>query len=195
MLMQLRVGEDVTESDCMLKMKWIGWVLPVLLLNGLAHADIYRSVDERGNVTFSDTPKRNAERVNLPPLSIIPGMNPDDIARANQVESRQAKPPRPSRYQVSFSSPTAGQVLMKPQDTLEVAVTTDVALAAGDRIVVSLAGRSLGESASVATESLDRGEHTLVARVVTEDGRMLGESSVSFTVQQPTALAPNRRKP
>ena len=84
---------------------------------------------------------------------------------------------------------------MKPQDTLEVAVTTDVALAAGDRIVVSLAGRSLGESASVATESLDRGEHTLVARVVTEDGRMLGESSVSFTVQQPTALAPNRRKP
>lgn len=179
----------------MLKMKWMGLLLSGLLLNGLAHADIYRSVDERGNVTFSDTPKRNAERVNLPPLSIIPGMNPDDIARANQVEAHQARAVRPTRYQVSFSSPTAGQVLMKPQDTLEIAVNTDVPLASGDRIVVSLAGRSLGESASVATEGLDRGEHTVVARVVTEDGRMLGESSVSFNVQQPTALAPNRRKP
>ncbi len=177
------------------KMRWIGLLLSVLLLNGLAHAEIYRSVDERGNVTFSDTPKRNAERVNLPPLSIIPGMNPDDIARANQVEPRQARTNRPTRYQVSFSSPTAGQILQKPQDTLEIAVSTDVPLAAGDRVVVSLAGRSLGENASVATESLDRGEHTVVARVVTEDGRMLGESSVSFNVQQPSSQAPNRRKP
>lgn len=181
------------------KIKWIALWSSVLLVSGVfgaaAQAEIYRSVDERGNVTFSDTPKRNAERVNLPPLSIIPGMNPDDIARANRVEPRQARANRPTRYQVSFSSPTAGQVLLKPQDTLEVAVNTDVPLAAGDRILVSLAGRALGESASVATENLDRGEHTLVARVVTEDGRMLGESSVSFVVQQPTSLAPNRRKP
>lgn len=178
------------------KMKWVrGLLLPVLLLSGVAQAEIYRSVDERGNVTFSDTPKRNAERVNLPPLSIIPGMNPEDIARANQADARQSRVNRPTRYQVSFSSPTAGQVLFKPQDTLEVAVNTDVPLAAGDRIVVSLAGRVLGESASVATESLDRGEHTLVARVVTEDGRMLGENSVSFNVQQPSSLAPNRRPP
>jgi len=184
------------------KMKWarrllpvlLPVVLPVLLLSGTAQAEIYRSVDARGNVTFSDTPKPNAERVNLPPLSIIPGMNLDEIARANQAETRQVKAPRPTRYQVSFSSPAAGQVLQKPQDTLEIAVATDVPLAAGDRIVVSLAGRSLGENASVATESLERGEHTVVARVVTEDGRMLGESSVSFNVQQPTALAPNRRK-
>ena len=61
--------------------------------------------------------------------------------------------------------------------------------------MVSLAGRALGESASVATEGLDRGEHTVVARVLSEDGRMLGESSVSFVVQQPSSLAPNRRKP
>ncbi|MFZ3193650.1 MAG: DUF4124 domain-containing protein [Moraxellaceae bacterium] len=178
------------------KLKWVGvWLLPVLLLSGAAQAEIYRSVDARGNVTFSDTPKRNAERVNLPPLSIIPGMNPEDIARANQVEARQTRANRPVRYQVSFSSPAAGQVLIKPQDTLEVAVNTDVPLAAGDRIVVSLAGRALGESASIATEGLDRGEHMVVARVLSEDGRMLGESSVSFVVQQPSSLAPNRRKP
>jgi len=180
------------------KIKWVALLSSALLVSGVfgaaAHAEIYRSVDERGNVTFSDTPKRNAERVNLPPLSIIPGMNPDDVARANRVEPRQARANRPARYQVSFTSPTAGQVLIKPQDSLEVAVKTDVPLAAGDRIVVSLAGRSLGESASVATESLDRGEHSLVARVITEDGRMIGEGSVSFVVQQPTSLAPNRRK-
>lgn len=180
------------------KIKWVALLSSALLVSGVfgaaAHAEIYRSVDERGNVTFSDTPKRNAERVNLPPLSIIPGMNPDDVARANRTDATQARVNRPARYQVSFSSPTAGQVLLKPQDTLEVAVKTDVPLAAGDRIVVSLAGRSLGDSASVATESLDRGEHSLVARVITEDGRMIGESSVSFVVQQPSSLAPNRRK-
>lgn len=176
------------------KIQWVGLLSCLLLWGGVAQAEIYRSVDERGNVTFSDAPKRNAERVNLPPLSIIPGMNPDDIARANRVDPRQARANRPVRYQVSFTSPTAGQVLMKPQDSLEIAVKTDVPLAAGDRIVVSLAGRSLGDSASVATESLDRGEHSLVARVITEDGRMIGESSVSFVVQQPSSLAPNRRK-
>ncbi|MEC7119596.1 MAG: DUF4124 domain-containing protein [Pseudomonadota bacterium] len=171
--------------------------LSLLVVAGTAAAEIYRSVDERGNVTFSDSPTKNSERVNLPPLSIIPGMNPADIARANRTQGNQNQATRPNRYQLSFVSPGAGQVLHKPQDILEIAVKTDVPLANGDRMSLQINGRSLGEdaSAAVATESLDRGEHTVTARVIRDDGRVVGEQSVTVFVQQPSALAPNRRKP
>jgi hypothetical protein len=65
----------------MLRWKILGLIL--LLPAMAAQAEIYRSVDAKGNVLFSDVPAPKAERVRLPPLSIIPGMSPEDMARAN----------------------------------------------------------------------------------------------------------------
>ena len=38
----------------------------------LAHADIYKYVDEHGNVTFSNIPMRNAQRILVEPGALIP---------------------------------------------------------------------------------------------------------------------------
>jgi hypothetical protein len=168
----------------MLRWKYIGLIFGLVVSS--AHAEIYRSVDANGNVLFSDMPAANAERVRLPPLSIVPGMSADDLARANSrgdVAKQSAS--RPNSYKVSFTAPSANQSFRKPSDIIEVAVDTDVDLATGDQMSLFLDNAPLtaGFNASIPTESLDRGAHVLTARV-TSNGRVLGEQSVTVYVQQ-----------
>jgi hypothetical protein len=98
-------------------------------------------------------------------------------------------------YKLSFISPEANQTFQKPADTIEVAVAVEPELTAGDRLILSSNGNSLGEgqSSALATEALDRGAHTITARVVASTGKVLGEQSVTVFVQQPTKL--NRAAP
>jgi hypothetical protein len=173
----------------MLRWKSLGLIL--LLPAVVAQAEIYRSVDAKGNVLFSDVPAPKAERVRLPPLSIIPGMSPEDMARANgSADAARTSSARPNSYRVSLSSPAANSTLRKPIDTLEIAASTDVALAAGDQLSLLLDGAPLsnGNSASVPTERLERGAHVVQARVIGSNGRVLGEQSVTVFVQQPSKL-------
>lgn len=172
----------------------IGIVIGVLGLSLAAQAEIYRMVDANGNVTFTDSPSKNAQRVQLPPLSIVPSLSPEDIARANGKE-KEAPAARPVSYKLSFISPEANQTFQKPADTIEVAVAVEPELTAGDRLILSSNGNSLGEgqSSALATEALDRGAHTITARVVASTGKVLGEQSVTVFVQQPTKL--NRAAP
>lgn len=164
--------------------------LVVLLPAMAAQAEIYRSVDAKGNVLFSDVPAPKAERVRLPPLSIIPGMSPEDMARANG-DAPRANAVRVGSYRLSLTSPVANTVLHKPIDTLEINANTDVTLSNGDQIVLLLNGAFLanGNSASVATERLDRGAQVVQARVTSPNGRVLAEQSVTVFVQQPSKLA------
>lgn len=174
----------------------IGIVIGVLGLSLAAQAEIYRMVDANGNVTFTDSPSKNAQRVQLPPLSIVPSLSPEDMARANGKE-KEAPAARPVSYKLSFISPEANQTFQKPADTIEVAVAVEPELTAGDRLILSSNGNSLGEgqSSALATEALDRGAHTITARVVASTGKVLGEQSVTVFVQQPSKNTPNRPTP
>jgi hypothetical protein len=172
----------------MLRWTFIG--LMVGLVVSSAHAEIYRSVDAKGNVLFSDIPAANAERVRLPPLSIVPGMSAEDLARANsRGEAAKQNVSRPNSYKVSFTSPSANQSFRKPSDIIEVAVDTDVDLVSGDQMNLFLDNAPLtaGFSASIPTESLDRGAHVITARVMS-NGRVIGEQSVTVYVQQVSKL-------
>ncbi|MEY2864532.1 MAG: hypothetical protein RLY58_2239 [Pseudomonadota bacterium] len=168
----------------MLRWKILGLIL--LLPAMAAQAEIYRSVDAKGNVLFSDVPAPKAERVRLPPLSIIPGMSPEDMARANGSNDSPRAASRPTSYRISFSAPAANLNLRKPSDTLEIAVNTDPALASSDQLNLMIDGVPLSgsNSASVPTERLDRGAHVVQARVTNQNGRVLGEQSVTVFVQQ-----------
>lgn len=42
----------------------------------LAHAEIYKLIDANGRVTYSNVPMRGATRLNLEPLTTVPGTRP-----------------------------------------------------------------------------------------------------------------------
>ena len=52
-----------------MKMSCCGFVLLCIGYTGLAHAEIYKSVDSEGHVTYSSSPSRGAKKLGLDPPS------------------------------------------------------------------------------------------------------------------------------
>src|SRR6185436_502252 len=51
-----------------------------LLLIFPAHAEIYKYVDDKGRVTYSNLPIKGGKKVDLPELSTVPGQKPGQTA-------------------------------------------------------------------------------------------------------------------
>ncbi|MDP2226989.1 MAG: DUF4124 domain-containing protein [Moraxellaceae bacterium] len=166
----------------------------VLCLPALpAQAQIYKYVDASGNLVLTDTPREGAVPVQTSPIMTMP------FPKGSSPPSSSAGDPTPARqqalaYTVLLSSPPADTSYRRGEDAVPVAVTVSPSLADGHRLEVLLDGKviSNGGGTSIALdENIDRGTHTLVARVVDSAGKVLASSAaVSFTVQQSSLLSP-----
>ncbi len=60
-------------------------VLAVMLMFAAVHAkaDIYKSVDEDGRVTYSNIPSKDAQKLNLEPLNTVPSNKPNTQTPGN----------------------------------------------------------------------------------------------------------------
>lgn len=159
-----------------------------LLLGGMAHAAIYKSIDAQGNVFYTDAPTKDAKQIELPPLAIVPSLSAEQIAKANALKP---KANTVQNYQLSFASPAAEQTVRKP-DNIVVQLNVVPALANGDNATILLDGIVLasGSGASINTENLDRGAHSITARITDANGKVLKEISTTVTVQQITQNNP-----
>jgi hypothetical protein len=68
----------------------LGYLFAVLcLIPLLAHADIYKSVDEDGHVTYSSTPLKGGKKLNLEPLpTMAPQPIPPDFPKVDNATQR-----------------------------------------------------------------------------------------------------------
>lgn len=73
-------------------MKRLSWLILLILPLGAFAADVYRSVDENGQVVFSDRPTATAEVVEI--RSTIPGAGPVSRPRVS-AESEDSEPDSP----------------------------------------------------------------------------------------------------
>lgn len=62
--------------------------LSICLLSNIAHAEIYKSIDENGHITYSNVPLKGASRLNLDPTTPASGGG----------GSRSAKTPTPASF-------------------------------------------------------------------------------------------------
>ena len=168
-----------------------------MLLSGVAQAAIYKSTDAQGNVVYSDSPTKDAKAIELPPIAIVPSLSAEQIAQANAMRAKA----RPAQdYQLSFTQPLADQTVRKP-DNIVVALNIRPALANGDSMTILLDGIVVanGTGASIATEALDRGAHSVTARVMDASGKVIKEVSTTVNLQQITVNSPanlaNKPKP
>ncbi len=168
------------------------WTVPLLAVlvamsTGSAYATVYKTVDAAGNTVYSDSPSKNAKVVDLPPLSIVPSLNPAELNQPAQA----ANAARPTQYRLNFVSPLNDQAIRKPEP-LEVSVEVSPALADGDSMVILLDGKLIGAGAgaSVDTENVDRGTHQLTARVSSARGQVISEKSISVNIQQSSVNSP-----
>jgi len=164
----------------------------------VANAAIYKKVDADGNVSYSDIPDKTAEVVTVKPLTTVAALSADKIAQTLNTNETTAQPTAsPSKapvqasvqdYSLTIISPQADQTFQRMVDAVSVSVAVQPELRSGDHVQLAIDGHKPveGMSLQIPQGELDRGEHTLKARILSAKGQLLIEKAVSFFVLQPT---------
>lgn len=152
---------------------------------------LYKWVDEKGVIHYTDQPRPGAKEVDVKPAQTY---QPPPVVRSSASAARST-PQEPVNYNsCSITSPANDQVFFNINST-SITVQTDPRLQPGHRISVLFDGQPLGQPSSSGQFTIDplyRGSHTIVATVIDEQGRVVCQSApLTFHVRQPSVQAPN----
>ena len=163
-----------------------------LALTGLANAQIYKSVDAKGVVTFSDTPPKNpqteVEQIEVP--ATVNAMQATPIA-PTETEERDNSEVQIDRL-IDIVSPMDNATIPMGAGIFDVAVESTPELGDSESVELYLDEEKVGEAQTELTWTLTyviRGAHTLEAKWVTEDGAILATSEpITVFVLRPSIL-------
>ncbi|MEM7003335.1 MAG: DUF4124 domain-containing protein [Pseudomonadota bacterium] len=176
-------------------------LLAAIAIN-VAQAKIYKTVDEEGNVVFTDVPPVStpSEQVSLQPGSeykptvgtTAGGQNPNGPAAtdAGFLET-DAEPEVIDYRQVAITFPTPDLALRDNAGNVAVRWRTEPELQSGHVLKLLLDGQAqegaVGPNASLS--NVDRGTHVLLLQVQDDTGAILATSApVTFHLQRFSAL-------
>ena len=178
-------------------------LLPILLvlLSVNVQADVYKSINEKGEVVYSDQPAPNAQRMTLPEL---PTYAPPPIPSLS-TGTTESKPVAASPYKsITIVVPENDATIRNNQGVVRVEVQTNppLMIRRGDKIQFYLNGEPHGMpvgTTSISFSNLDRGTYTLTSSVLNAEGAVLGTAEpVIFHLHRASVLNPNNplyRKP
>jgi hypothetical protein len=165
--------------------------LTSLLSAAVLAAPAWTWVDNQGRRHYSDRPVEGATQIELAgPQTFSGGSTP-----ATPAPQTQNQPPAAPQYSVlDIISPSNEETISNTGGNLTMEVAVYPPLRVTDRIDVILDGRpqQLGSrSLSVTIPEVFRGEHTIQAVILGEDGReLLRSGSVTVFVRQTSLLTP-----
>lgn len=156
-----------------------------------AEATIYKSVDAKGNVVYTDKPSNSSEKVELKPLTTY----------TPPARTRKLPPPPtdevPVTPELSIVSPANGQTIWDNLGNISMEFQTNLEANEGNQIQVLLDGKpvAMTNEKSVQLQGIDRGEHTLVAEVIGPNGQVLATSNSVIVYLHRTIVKQNRPSP
>ncbi len=161
----------------------------LMLLPALASAELYKWVDEKGKVHYSDVaPKKDTKPVYLPPLPVTKSQpNAQQILKK---KSARAVAGAAAYKTFKITSPTADQLFGVDQPDINVSIQLEPPLQRRfkHKLVILLDGNPVSEGLAMSTTltGLARGTHTLTALIKDERGRTVATVlPVSFHVKRP----------
>lgn len=169
-------------------------ILAMLAAAGTALGEIYRTVDEHGNIVYTDIPPDDdAEVVKLQPLSVA---DPVPVTPRPRAAVEPAAQEQAVRYRISLVSPKSDETFWGTAGNLAVQVSTRPSLQPGHSVAVYLNGTQVDEMLSpVKTLSgIDRGTHELSVAVINDAGdKVSNTASATFHMKQHSVLLPTAR--
>jgi hypothetical protein len=170
-------------------------LLLMTLAAGHAWGEIYRSVDQNGNVTFSDQPSSGAEKVQLPP---IPTYEPPPLP---VIAPEPQKKQQVYYEDFTIAQPANDATLRDNQGIVEVHASllprlrTDL----GHKVLFYIDDSPRSQpldSSSIRFTNVDRGTHTLHASVVDAQGmELISTPTVTFYLHRQSVNFPTRQAP
>jgi hypothetical protein len=173
------------------------WLLLIgaCVLSGQLLAEVYRWLDENGNVVYSDRPHPGAEKLQSVPVQTIPLPLPAtaDVDKPSPRESSAAL----NYLTFAIIAPTDEQNLYNPDDgnvEVEVLVEPSVNAAEGHKLQLMFDGLAFGKPGT-ATEfilpNVDRGVHVLQAVITGSDGKIVTNTpKITFYLHKQSVLHP-----
>jgi hypothetical protein len=170
---------------------------PVLLivLAASVQADVYKSVNEKGEVIYSDQPTANAQRMKLPEL---PTYTAPPVPSLSSAPNTNKAAPVASPYKsVKIILPENDATIRDNQGIVRVQVELNPSLMTkqGHKIQFYLNGEPHGipvDSTSISFSNLDRGTYTLSTSVIDANGVVLSRADpVDFHLHRESLLNPN----
>jgi len=171
-------------------MRWLAILL--LLSTAAVSADtVYKIVHPDGTVEYTSEPQPGAEEVQVPTLPTYESRTPAPPAPPAPEEDQgeaEAKDEGPPDYSISLTEPSAGENVIFDAAGIPVraAIDPDLRTGEGHQIVFLLDGSERARSSSPSARLVvERGTHTLMARVEDGQGNVLARSpSVTFYLRQ-----------
>ena len=162
----------------------------IALLGTNVSAEIYKWVDESGATIYSDTPHPDAEVIKTQDLNTY---SPQPIRRS--AESAPKKDDVIRYESVTIVEPTNDSAFWSTGAPIAVTVDVQPGLAGAHSLQLFIDGAPAGEpgkSTRFSIGDLDRGTHSVQAKIMDEGGSTVFESpSSSFTVHKQSRLRRN----
>ena len=156
----------------------VGVLFWLAVLCTTVSADVYRSVDAEGNVTYSDQPHEGAEKLDVKPPTIIPS-TPNQIKSAADKTAKQAVP----YTTVEIVAPANEETLRNVQSvSVSGQLIPGLQTAFGHRVQILFDGspiREPGTALRATLNEVERGAHTLQLVVLDRQGTAVARSPVS----------------
>lgn len=136
-------------------------------------ARFYKSVDEEGNIVYSDTPTPGAEQLTPPPISTVPGRAveaPTETTATEENGDEAAKKPPTVYTKFSMVTPRNDDTIWDNNGSVPVSLTLEPALDTenGHSVWVYVDGKAVVRKSLVLVQPLtgiDRGQHTIRAEI------------------------------
>lgn len=159
-------------------------------------AQVYKTVDKDGNVTYTDQPPADGSKpIELAPISVIEAPIYEKAPEATQAdgaiegdEEVPLKTLRRNYKDFAIISPQAEESVWAPDGPISIAWQTGLALQEGMQVTIFLDGKrhSTTTQQMVVVVGLERGEHNVSAELRDSRNRTVATTArVVFFVRQP----------
>jgi len=157
----------------------------------LASADVYKYIDENGNVAFGDKPVEGSEIVKIPGVK---STSRDDSSSKNnnRTANRTAGEgegddgiPATNYSELAVLTPRQGKVVDPATGNVQVIMLPTPALGPADELVIAIDGKDVnkGREVNLSVQNLTNGPHTVSGRILDQNGKVVIESaSVKFQI-------------
>ncbi len=151
---------------------------------GTASAQFYKSVDEEGNIVYSDTPTPGAEKLKPPPISTVeslpkPEQPAETEAKAGEDTGEEAAKKPPTKYtKFAIASPGNDATIWDNTGAVPVSLLLEPPLDVenGHSIWVYVDGKAVvrkSQSMVQPLSGIDRGAHKIRAEIRDENRKTL----------------------
>jgi hypothetical protein len=148
----------------------------ILFVSCLAAETVYKTVDEDGNIIFTDKPSETAEEIRIDELQTIDNPNPAKYKAS-------PKPKNIFKYEsFTVTKPEGGAGIRSNSGNVSIVVSLEPGLRSSDKIILLMDGKEIGSGYSISLQNVDRGTHSISASVVDGNGKTMISTSSSFSI-------------